>query len=181
MSQVAPALIRHGSTTVLPVELVQILNQAYFLHLLATDPAKVVPPGKSLLSMMTSAHIGGQQSSKDQTAALHDKVAQVVDTAFWNGVCSSLLVTGRRLTWLHTGFGRSVIPTALGPAFASQELVPRYIRCPVSPAAACASSHPVALIPTPPDVVSPAFNPRLPKGNCDRLAAALRTRARRCN
>lgn len=96
MSQVAPALIKHDSATTLPVELVQILNQAYFLHLLATDPAKLVPPGKSLLSMMTQAHIGPhdsnaqQHNGEDQTAALHAKVTQVVHATFWNEVFSYL-------------------------------------------------------------------------------------------
>jgi len=82
--------------SMLPTELVEILNQAYFLHLLATDPARVLPPGKSLLSMMTRQHTkisssttastSGELKSYNDESVLHDRVEQVVHTAFWNEV-----------------------------------------------------------------------------------------------
>ncbi|KAF7361821.1 hypothetical protein MVEN_00526400 [Mycena venus] len=48
----------------LPFELAQVLNQTYFLHLLATEPETVIPDGKSLLSMMVHSRL------KPQTARL---------------------------------------------------------------------------------------------------------------
>ena len=67
----------------LPVELVQVINDVYFLHVLATDPTKVVPPGKSLLSMMVLS----QHREKPATSTiLHDRVEEAVHRAFWNEV-----------------------------------------------------------------------------------------------
>src|SRR6266702_2563415 len=37
-------LVSNQDHLVLPVELIDILNNAYFLHILATDPAQVLPP-----------------------------------------------------------------------------------------------------------------------------------------
>jgi hypothetical protein len=48
----------------LPMELSALLNQTYFLHLLATEPETVIPDGKSLLSMMAHSRL------KPQTASL---------------------------------------------------------------------------------------------------------------
>jgi len=64
----------------LPPELLQVLNQAYMLHVVATDPAKVLPPGKSLLSMMTRA------PPPPDPSPLHAKVEKVVHKAFWDEV-----------------------------------------------------------------------------------------------
>src|SRR6266481_729049 len=36
----------------LPPELIEQINEVYLLHKLATDPSKVLPPGKSLLSLL---------------------------------------------------------------------------------------------------------------------------------
>lgn len=72
----------------LPLELAEILDQTYFLHLLATDPAKVVPPGKSLLSMMTKPEISSKLDAKHdpKLSAIHDKVEDMVHKAFWDEV-----------------------------------------------------------------------------------------------
>jgi len=48
------------------------MEQTYFLHLLVNDPARVIPPGKSLLSML--ANISGEP----------DRVSQVAHRAFWD-------------------------------------------------------------------------------------------------
>ncbi|KAF8967825.1 hypothetical protein BDZ97DRAFT_1903110 [Flammula alnicola] len=75
----------HASFAYLPFELVENLNQTYFLHLLVTDPAKVVPPGKSLLSMMMHANFKVSDEPKDdQQAAILDRVKEVAHRAFWN-------------------------------------------------------------------------------------------------
>lgn len=79
--------IHNAFTAQLPLELVDTLNQAYFLHLLATDPGKVIPPGKSLLSMMArSSHMSGDGSVESGTSILHDRVEKVVHQAFWTEV-----------------------------------------------------------------------------------------------
>lgn len=78
----------YSKNVILPAELVQILNEGYFLHLLATDPTKVLPPGKSLLSVMTRPEIV-LGTPKSQTAALHDKVEDLVHRAFWDEVRSA--------------------------------------------------------------------------------------------
>ncbi|KAF5380441.1 hypothetical protein D9615_004479 [Tricholomella constricta] len=68
----------------LPPELLHVLNQAYFLHLLATDPGKAIPPGKSLLSMMARAPAAPEPSP------LHATVEKVVHKAFWDEALLSL-------------------------------------------------------------------------------------------
>ncbi|KAF8070517.1 hypothetical protein FPV67DRAFT_1624142 [Lyophyllum atratum] len=68
----------------LPPELLQLLNQAYMLHVVATDPAKVLPPGKSLLSVMARA------PPPPDPSPLHAKVEKVVHKAFWDEAVHSL-------------------------------------------------------------------------------------------
>ncbi|KIY50324.1 hypothetical protein FISHEDRAFT_39855 [Fistulina hepatica ATCC 64428] len=82
-------------TQSLPFELSSAVNQAYFLHVLAVEPGKIVPPGKSLLSMMTNQ--GDQvfpnhsQSDREKaTAAVHNRVESIVHTAFWNQATEAL-------------------------------------------------------------------------------------------
>lgn len=67
----------------LPLELVDTLNHTYFLHLLATDPGKVLPPGKSLLSMMARPH---DQRPDGGVPSLEDRVTDIVQRAFWDEV-----------------------------------------------------------------------------------------------
>ena len=76
--------------TVLPLELVQTLNQIFFLHLLATDPDRVLPPGKSLLSMM-SGPTTNSHPHEGELPKLEDRVKDVVHRAFWNEVRPSHL------------------------------------------------------------------------------------------
>lgn len=91
-----------SSYSQLPFELVEALNQTYFLHLLVTQPEKVVPPGKSLLSMMTHANYAAvdenvNDSDKHSNAeanqqVIEKKVQEVVHRAFWNE--ASLVLIG---------------------------------------------------------------------------------------
>ncbi|KAF8893834.1 hypothetical protein BD779DRAFT_1435553 [Infundibulicybe gibba] len=72
--------------SILPVELVDSLNQTYFFHVLANNPAKVIPPGKSLLSMLgggayldsTTANDQGthQQDTPQQDTPQHQYIRQ---------------------------------------------------------------------------------------------------------
>ena len=52
------------------------MEQTYFLHLLVNDPARVIPPGKSLLSMVAHANVS--------PPPLVDRVKQVAHRAFWD-------------------------------------------------------------------------------------------------
>ncbi|RPD63632.1 hypothetical protein L227DRAFT_496886 [Lentinus tigrinus ALCF2SS1-6] len=75
--------------TVLPIEFVQILNEIFYLHLLATNPRRVLPPGKSLLSMMSSPRTNSQ-THEGELPNLEDRVRDVVHQAFWKEVLESL-------------------------------------------------------------------------------------------
>jgi hypothetical protein len=87
-SESAPSpLIPTSDPVLLPLELVEILNRTYFHHLLATDPKRVVPPGKSLVSMLS----GSPKESKDAgKPTLRDKVEDLVHKAFWDEAIESL-------------------------------------------------------------------------------------------
>lgn len=71
----------------LPAEIVEQLNEASFLHILANEPHKVLPPGKSLSSALT------QSSTKEDNIegthhppGLKDKIGELVHKAFWDEV-----------------------------------------------------------------------------------------------
>jgi len=70
--------------TQLPADLLDLLNQAYFLHLLANDPSKVLPAGKSLLSVMSRPHV--RMHGDDELPTLQEKVEEMVHKAFWDEV-----------------------------------------------------------------------------------------------
>lgn len=61
------------------------LNQTYFLRVLLTDPDTVIPPGKSLISMLTNAKFNVPQ---ENNTILH-RVTQVAHRAFWSEVSNS--------------------------------------------------------------------------------------------
>jgi hypothetical protein len=83
-SESAPSpLIPTSDPVLLPLELVEILNRTYFHHLLATDPKRVVPPGKSLVSMLSGSPKEGEDAGKP---TLRDKVEDLVHKAFWDEV-----------------------------------------------------------------------------------------------
>ncbi|KAJ7178476.1 hypothetical protein C8R43DRAFT_871689 [Mycena crocata] len=72
----------------LPQELLEILNQTYFLRILATEPETVIPDGKSLFSMM--AHSRLKPESTEPVAVLHDRVEKAIHDAFWNQALEAL-------------------------------------------------------------------------------------------
>lgn len=72
-----------GTSTYLPVELVELLNQTYFLHILATEPDKALPPGKSLLSVLSRP----REAAQSEKSALEEQVETMVHAAFWEEVC----------------------------------------------------------------------------------------------
>ncbi|KAG6915463.1 hypothetical protein DXG01_011367 [Tephrocybe rancida] len=90
----------------LPTELLQ---QAFFLHALATDPTKMLPPGKSLLAMMARAPPALAPS------AVHARVEHVVHAAFWDEALHSLCspepaVQLPRLKLLYTDLRDALVP-----------------------------------------------------------------------
>jgi hypothetical protein len=76
--------------THLPADLLDLLNQTYFLHLLANDPSKVLPPGKSLLSVLSRPSV--RQKRDDDPPALQEKVEEMIHKAFWDEVLRHLIV-----------------------------------------------------------------------------------------
>ncbi|KAH9894925.1 hypothetical protein C8Q73DRAFT_692234 [Cubamyces lactineus] len=75
--------------TVLPLELVQALNHTFFLHLLATDPERVLPPGKSLLSIMTSPRAHARKQEGEQ-AKVEGRIREHMHKAFWDEALEKL-------------------------------------------------------------------------------------------
>ncbi|KAJ7217975.1 hypothetical protein GGX14DRAFT_598959 [Mycena pura] len=71
----------------LPQELVQVLNQTYFLHLLATEPQLVLPEGKSWLSMIAHSRLTPQTT---EPVTLRDSVQRAVHNAFWSEALEAL-------------------------------------------------------------------------------------------
>ncbi|TFK22560.1 hypothetical protein FA15DRAFT_622233 [Coprinopsis marcescibilis] len=85
-----PSVLVHDATQLgLPLELVEALNQAYFLHLLATHPDHVVPPGKSLLSMLLHSQMNSGEG-QDKAKPLLERVKEVAHKAFWDEAAESL-------------------------------------------------------------------------------------------
>lgn len=82
--QASPRLpFSFATPTALPMELYNVLNQAYYLHILATEPQNILPPGKSLLSVLARPH-----AERHTTSALHERVEDIVHRAFWDEVCA---------------------------------------------------------------------------------------------
>ncbi|KAH8111593.1 hypothetical protein DFH11DRAFT_1612459 [Phellopilus nigrolimitatus] len=92
-------------------ELMAQLNEVAFLHVLATAPDKVVPPGKSLRAALSSpeaAHALNQSGPPDGQAAsgapptLQATVEEIVQKAFWDEAMESLAdpAPARQLTRL---------------------------------------------------------------------------------
>jgi hypothetical protein len=83
----SPTFVSFASVA-LPVELVTACNQAYFLHVLATDPDRVLPPGKSILSMMSrrGSAFYDHQGEQPPPPSLQEKVEDIAHKAFWDEV-----------------------------------------------------------------------------------------------
>jgi len=82
-----PVLIRLDSGMKLSLELIQAVNRTYLLHLLTLDPDKVLPPGKSLIAVITQEKLGqSEDSEKTEATSLRKQVKKVVQRAFWDVV-----------------------------------------------------------------------------------------------
>ncbi|KAI0940514.1 hypothetical protein AcW1_003689 [Taiwanofungus camphoratus] len=78
-----------SSDTVLPIELINVLDHTYFFHLLATDPEKALPPGKSLLSVLSRPRSQTHRQEGD-LPTLHYRVEDLVHRAFWDEAFETL-------------------------------------------------------------------------------------------
>jgi hypothetical protein len=94
------SLFKSIDTLVLPQELVDILNHTYFLHILATEPTKVLSPGKSLLSVLSHAHSANGRT-EGSAPSLQDRVEVMVHKAFWEEVCMSGLSSSLNLKLMN--------------------------------------------------------------------------------
>ncbi|KXN85380.1 hypothetical protein AN958_11480 [Leucoagaricus sp. SymC.cos] len=83
-----PSLVQQSSRMLLPLELVQAIDQTYFLHILAIYPEKVLPPGKSLISVVTQEKLGDKEQEEAEknttTAVIEQQVTKAMRTAFWD-------------------------------------------------------------------------------------------------
>lgn len=78
-----PASFPLEPSLVLPTELYETLNYVYFLHSLAVTPDSVLPPGKSLLSVLSRPYTHDHASKNSD---LHKRVETIVHKAFWDEV-----------------------------------------------------------------------------------------------
>ena len=63
------------------MSLLDLIAQTHFLRVLLTDPESVIPPGKSLLSVLTDTNF-----NKETEAPILHTVTQVAHRAFWSEV-----------------------------------------------------------------------------------------------
>lgn len=101
-----PLLRSLPPVTHLPADLFDLLNQTYFLHLLANDPSKLLPPGKSLLSVLSQPN--KPQRPDDEPPTLHNKVEEMIHKAFWDEVLHHLNL---RFSLLIFVFARHWVPS----------------------------------------------------------------------
>lgn len=116
-----PQLIPSPDPPILPLELIEILDKTYFLHLLATDPGQVLPPGKSLLSAMSRPHV---HSEGDPEPTLQNKVEKLAHKAFWDEVrISPFREFPEAEPQIFAGPGESIKPRTSYPTRASETTV----------------------------------------------------------
>jgi len=82
-----PVLIHPDLSMNLPLELIRAVNRTYLLHLLTIDPDTVLPPGKSLIAVITQENLGRlEDDEKIETTSPHKQVTKVMQRAFWDVV-----------------------------------------------------------------------------------------------
>ncbi|KAF9566700.1 hypothetical protein CPC08DRAFT_657283 [Agrocybe pediades] len=92
MSVAHHTLVSNAAVNSLPLELVDALNQTYFLHLLVTDPKKVIPPGKSLVSMLAHAKfkLADEKHQNETQTKIMNHVKEIAHRAFWKDAAETL-------------------------------------------------------------------------------------------
>ncbi|KAG6886150.1 hypothetical protein C0993_000668 [Termitomyces sp. T159_Od127] len=105
----------------------ELLQQAFFLHALATEPARVLPPHKSLLAMMARAPAAAQPS------AIHARVERVVHKAFWDQALQSLSSPSPAIQLSRLKLLYNDLHEALAPLFPPQHPILLTLAAPLSP------------------------------------------------
>ncbi|KAG6876787.1 hypothetical protein C0992_011749 [Termitomyces sp. T32_za158] len=105
----------------------ELLQQAFFLHVLATEPARVLPPHKSLLAMMARA------PSAAQPSAIHARVERVVHQAFWDQALQSLSSPSPAVQLPRLKLLYNDLHDALTPLFPPQHPILLTLAAPLSP------------------------------------------------
>ena len=121
MAALNPGEFPYASGTILPVELVDSLNQVYFLHRLATEPEKVIPPGKTLLSMMIQSQMDSEKGTQKQETNLMERIKEVAHRAFWNEVRILVVLVPERQTEMFIIGDRIVVVSTTFRTIASVE------------------------------------------------------------
>lgn len=86
-----PVLIHPDLSMNLPLELIRAVNRTYLLHLLTIDPDTVLPPGKSLIAVITQENLGRlEDDEKIETTSPHKQVTKVMQRAFWDVTAEKL-------------------------------------------------------------------------------------------
>ncbi|KDQ53545.1 hypothetical protein JAAARDRAFT_197353 [Jaapia argillacea MUCL 33604] len=99
------------TTVLLPLDLLDLLNQTYTLHILATNPSTLLPPSKSLLSLLSTP----KPSTNNVKETLQDRISAIVYRAFWDEALESLSSPSpqsqlTKLQSLYTDIHTSLIP-----------------------------------------------------------------------
>ncbi|KAJ7770142.1 hypothetical protein DFH07DRAFT_735706 [Mycena maculata] len=108
----------------------EVLNQTYFLHLLATEPETVIPHGKNLLSMMSRL-----KPPTEQPNTLHDRVEKAMKDAFWSQALASLSDPTPSIQLDRLKGLLSDVREAISPLFPPAHLILATLSAPVPPTA----------------------------------------------
>ncbi|KAG6903033.1 hypothetical protein C0995_007466 [Termitomyces sp. Mi166 len=103
------------------------LEEAFFLHALATEPGRVLPPHKSLLAVMAHA------PSAPQRSALHAHVEGVVHKAFWDEALHSLSSPSPAVQLSRLKLLYNDLHQALTPLFPPQHSILLTLAAPLPP------------------------------------------------
>ncbi|KAF5354653.1 hypothetical protein D9756_005358 [Leucocoprinus leucothites] len=88
-------LVQPDSSMNLSAELIQAVNRTYLLHFLAIDPDKILPPGKSLISVVTQERLvlldqQAENDGKPSPARVQEQVTKTMQRAFWDTTAEKL-------------------------------------------------------------------------------------------
>lgn len=130
------SFVNQQTLSTLPLELIHALNQACLLHLLATDPESVLPPGKTPLSMLAHAQVGLPDEPPGrggQDTALLGRVKEVAHKAFWTEALEALSspIPSVQLPRLKCLYGD--ILEALSPLFPPNHQIVQALSLPFPP------------------------------------------------
>ena len=107
----------------LPTELVDSLNQTYFLHLLVNDKEKVVPPGKSVFSMLMHSNFRLPQLEPDGHSDLIERVKEAAHKVFWREVSCGCIFFICFIETMYLGYRSAFVSNAVCTAAEAERTV----------------------------------------------------------